>query len=196
MTAHVKLLLILVLLTGLIYTTLDSSGISVISSASSSAFAQKKERTLRHRRFPVEPVRIVHVKNLRRTLTLGGKFLEEDDWLKDLTILLKNTSDKTITFIGIELHFIKPGAPEDEPIYAHQLFYSPPYAPQEPIASGKKAEIKLTGKDFEMINRYLGQDNYPSGAVEVEIVVDEVKFDDGTFWRSGQFHERASNKDR
>jgi hypothetical protein len=193
---HVKIFGIFILLAGLIYITLGSSSLSVTSSAFSGTSSQKKERILRHRRFPVEPIRIVHINNLRKALALGSKFTEEDDWLRNLTLSIKNTSDKTIVFIDIDLHFIKPGAPEDEPIYVQQFFYSPPYAPQESIAPGKKAEIKLTSEDFEMINRYLGQDNYPSGAVEVEIVVDEVKFDDGTFWRSGQFHERASNKDQ
>jgi hypothetical protein len=184
---HVKIFGILLVLAGLIYITLVSSSFSITTSAFSGTLAQKKERILRHRRFPVEPIRIVHVNNLRKALKLGSKFTEEDDWLKDLTLSVKNTSDKTIVFIDIDLHFIKPGAPEDEPIYVQQLFYNPPYAPQESIAPDKKAEIKLRSEDFEMINRYLGQDNYPSGAVEVEIIVDEVKFDDGTFWRSGRF---------
>lgn len=199
MTAYIKILNVktlslLILLAGLVYATLGSSGIPVASSAISTAFTQKKEKTIRHRRFPVEPVRIIRVNNKRQTLALGRKFFEEDDWLQGLTISLKNTSDKTITFIGIELHFIKPGAPENEPIYAHQLFYDTKDRSQAPIVPGRRVQIKLTDEDFEAINQLLKRDNYPAGATEVEVIVDEVQFNDKSSWKSGQFREHVSKK--
>lgn len=189
--ANVRTLCFFILIFGLVYGLLCTFDIRNTSLASSAAL-QKNERVLKHHRFPTEPIKIVHVKNLRKELALERKFVEEDDWLKDLTIFVKNTSDKPITFISMELHFIKKGASEDEPIYAHQLFYNPPFAPQEPIAPKAIGQIKLTDDDYELINQTLAQDNYPSGATEVEINFYEVRFNDGTSWKSGQFHDHTS----
>lgn len=191
---HAKIPITLILLAGLIYIAFSPSGMSVTSSASSGVLGQKKEKVLRHRKFPVEPIKILGVKNIRKALTLGRKSVEEDDWLKGLSIALKNTSDKTISFIGIELHFIKPGAPEDETITAYQLFYNTKTSPQATIPPKGVAEIKLSDEEYSDLTQTLSRADYPQGATEVEIIVDEVRFDDGTLWRSGQFLQQSSKK--
>jgi hypothetical protein len=181
---------VLILLAGL---SLGSSILPITSLASFRTFVQKKGRVLRHRKFQSEPVRILQVKNKRRALLVGPEFLEEDDWLKGLTIFVKNSSDKTITFIGIELHFIKPGAGDDEPIYAHQLFYNIGDHPQPPVKSQAVATIKLTEEDYENVMRALNQYNYRSGATEVEIIIDGIKFSEGSAWKSGLSYEDATS---
>jgi hypothetical protein len=155
---------------------------------------QDKERTLRHRRFAVEPIKILHVKKLMRSIALGSKFRDTDDWLKGLNILIKNTSDKPISFIGLELHFIKPGASEDEPIFAYQLSYNTPASTQGQIPPKGIAEIKLSDAEYDELTQMLNENDYPLGATEVEIIVDEVRFSDGSLWRSGQIQQQSSEK--
>src|ERR1044071_2186814 len=55
-----------------------------------------------------EPVDITKIKVKGLSIKLNEKLLSDDDWLNDLTITIKNKSDKAILFASIDLLFPKP----------------------------------------------------------------------------------------
>jgi hypothetical protein len=71
----------------------------------SPAVVQTKERVLKQSSFPEEPMKVVSIKAKGKNIDVGKKFLEESDWLKSLTIKLKNLSNKPIVFFEVSLNF-------------------------------------------------------------------------------------------
>ena len=77
-------------------------GIVVCLFLSSPAFARlSRERDIKLIVIPGEPVKVVEVKVGGRVVKPGETFTADDNWLKKLTVKLKNTSGRTITSLQI-----------------------------------------------------------------------------------------------
>src|SRR6267143_405326 len=63
------------------------------------------ERAISRTRDFDPPVSIDAVKTKGRSVPLDKKFIDEDDWLKGFTVLVRNNSNKTMTHIGVEMLF-------------------------------------------------------------------------------------------
>src|ERR1051325_12071288 len=78
------------------------------------ANSQAQERFISKLSWRTEPVEVTGLRNEHRVLQLGKRFLDEDDWLKGLTVTVRNNSDKSISRIEINLAFPRPkGTSED-----------------------------------------------------------------------------------
>src|SRR6185503_18739767 len=83
----------------------------VLTSASSlHAFAQGNERAIYIKDNPRSPVKIMNVRTNGRKVESNKPFVDDDDWLKGLTVDVRNDSDKSLTFLQLELFF-----PRSEP---------------------------------------------------------------------------------
>src|SRR5205085_7679817 len=85
---------------------------------------QSQDRVITKLRDKPLPVDIKTVKTKKIVAEIGRNFLADDDWLKELTISIENTSGKTIIYIGGGFLFPKStqqgaGAP---PLY-HRFMY-------------------------------------------------------------------------
>lgn len=60
---------------------------------------QKQERTLKHKKWNSEPIRIMGVKAKGHDIPLDEKIFDADDWFQGLTIKVKNISNKAIVFV-------------------------------------------------------------------------------------------------
>src|SRR2546429_2639055 len=79
---------------------------------------QNQERIIERRSTslsPNEPVKITTVKTKKGKVEIGKKFLDADDWFKELTIQVENTSGKKIIYIRIEISFERPEETAYEP---------------------------------------------------------------------------------
>jgi hypothetical protein len=64
-----------------------------------------KERIIVIRTHFNPPIKIGLVKTKGREIKTNKRFLEDDDWFKELTVGVANDSGKTVTYVGVEVLF-------------------------------------------------------------------------------------------
>jgi hypothetical protein len=163
---------------------------------------QVKEREIRKLDWPKEPVKIGKLKGKGAIIVLGEKFSADDDWMKGLTFSVKNTSEKTITYIEIELSFPRDKGTQEEPDAHDRIIYgqypalpgetATPHPDQPPIKPGDTVDVVL--KDYDGIRDFLNNTHYPVSINRLEVSVGEVVFDDGTKWSGGGLFRRDHEK--
>lgn len=144
--------------------------------------------------FADEPIKIVKVKAKGKDIELDEKFESDDaDWLRDFTLTIENTSGKAITHINFSLFFSpRANGATGGSSYTFELRYglspqSEHYAesrkrrPERVIKHKEKYDLTLSTAEYEHIRKALTYWGYPPDIREVEIWLDEVGFDDGTY---------------
>lgn len=87
-------------------------------------FAQKQERVISKISWKDAPIKIDKLQTKGKTIELGKKFSEEDDWLKGLAVTVENVSDKPISRIELDLSFPRPEGPSETiPTYVVKMIY-------------------------------------------------------------------------
>ena len=111
------------------------------------AFAQGQERSIDKLSWRTEPIKILKLKTKDKEVELGKKFLEEDDWLKGLTVTVQNISDKAIARIEIELAFPRPGGgTKEKPTLVAAMIYG-----LDPAESGAETlKLVLPGESVDI----------------------------------------------
>lgn len=163
------------------------------------AFAQVNERAIITKDDQRSPVKIMNVRTKGRKIESNTPFVDDDDWLKGLTIDVKNDSDKTLTFLQLELFFPRPEPDAKKPGASFSLDYGydpfsydsasamPPLS-VKPIAPGEHLGITLTDNRWSAMNVLLIDTGFFVTS-KVEIRVNLIGFSDGTAW-SGQMVQR------
>ena len=152
-------------------------------------------------RNPVTEIVDLKVKGV--PVAFGRKITADDDWLKGLTVTVKNTSSKAIIYLEVELELF--GEKEDEvsgrlPVM-HPLSYGtytgntsgqPPDGPPAPviIESGGSLDIKLTDEEYASLLNTLSGASYPLTMKHAELTVTDVIFADDTRWYKSMFLQR------
>lgn len=172
-----------------------------IVSAINTYAGQAQERTLNKRSFRDEPVSITKLKVKGTHVNFNQKFITDDDWFRNLTVSVKNTSNKTIVFIDLMLTFPAAEGATQERAASDHLIYGPyppppgesgtPHPDQPPLKPGDSATLMLT--DYEGTRQFLDQVGKPKSIKEIEIRISEVIFENGTKWIAGQLHKRDPN---
>ena len=150
------------------------------------------------------PVDITVAKTRKGPIKFDGKFLEDDDWFKGLTVSIANTSGKTVTFISVEISFNRPAEQSEELGAVWHLDYGDnPFRYQsesvmpplrvKPVSPGDTVEIRLTDDDFDQIKLFLRDAKYPASFKAIELRITDLGFSDGTAWNAGRFNRRDSN---
>ncbi len=159
---------------------------------------QGGEKVLTKSSYHDEPVQILKVKNKKRDLPVGGKFKDDDDeWLRGLTISVRNDSGKDITHLSFAILFpANKNQASSEFSYTFDFMWglsplskhykeSRRLRPERVIKRNDKFDLTLSDEQYDHIQKALSSLGYPS-AREIEIWIDEVGFDDATSWRGGQ----------
>lgn len=159
---------------------------------------QEKEREIKKMSWPREPVKVEKLKTKGAVRVLGEKFRADDSWMKGLAFSVKNTSEKTIIYIEIELSFPRDKGAPGEPEAHDRLIYgqypalpgetATPHHDQPPILPGETVEVVL--KDYDGIRDFLNNTHYPVSINRLEVSVGDVVFDDGTKWSGGGLFRR------
>lgn len=175
---------------------------SFITSNPQQSVGKSEDRELRHRAWSNEPIQITKVKAKGKMLELGKKILAEDDWLRGLTISLRNVAGKTIVFVDLELHFLRPDKNSLEPITAYPISIGnsldgggassqPSLAPSVRILPGESWDMSLADQDYTSLLDFLKRTRHPGSVKEVEVIVHKVIFDDNTCWAAGRMFRRS-----
>jgi len=164
--------------------------------------AKKEHRLLKKLSWKNEPVKVIGVKIKSREIKLGEQFTDDDDWLKGFKIKILNVSDKQITFVNLRFDFpIPEGFAIDVPSsYEFGYGRSPQISAevktpdsQPPISVGESREIVLSDTQYNKLAEFLSQTHYPRSIKHVEIVLDQVLFDDDSMWSAGGIFRRDPN---
>jgi len=165
---------------------------------------QERERAIIKSTEYDAPLSIKAVKTKGRSVPLDKKFIDEDDWLKDLAILVRNDSSKTVTHVGLRLLFQHLSEGKQPPArwlleYGPNPFFFKTQAAVPPsrvphILPGGQAELKLNDAEFENLKAFLKRAGFPNNIHVVKVRVNTVGFTDGTAW-NGKMLKRDSGGD-
>jgi hypothetical protein len=147
------------------------------------------------------PVKITLVKTKKRVVANNKKFLDDDDWLEGLTLRVLNRSDKTVTYVGIQLIFRRnedqeSGLPAGWPInYGFDPFRlnpgdSIPPPQVTPILAGTETEIRLSESEYEEVKKFFAEIGFPAIRKRMELDIIKIGFSDGTAWNNGLMFRR------
>jgi hypothetical protein len=145
---------------------------------------QTQKKVEKHKTFLKLPLEVSEAKIGDKPITLGEQFDGEIDWLKGLTVKVKNKSDKTITWASILFTF--PETRLTGPIMIEFLFIgqrSDMRTPNPPLELKPGEEIELSLEShFDSIKTLIQSRHRLDEVNNVDIEVSEVMFDDGTLY--------------
>lgn len=159
-----------------------------------------QDKIIKHMPYPNQPIEInVEIKG--KVAQLNEKIDEdEDDWLDNLSITVKNISDKTITYVRINLDFPetkKTGNMMRFPLSYGQNLRAPIVSGQpEALLPGHDATVVLSGQVFTDLQMFIEKRHPLKALKKVTIHINEVSFDDGTIWSGGSFFRVDPNDPR
>jgi hypothetical protein len=163
--------------------------------------SQNEDKLIKKEEWFKPPVKITLVKSKIGELATDKKISAGDDWLKGLTIRVRNDSDKPVNYVNIDLQFRHPEHQswEFDLLAPHEYGRSPFTPPEqefphaaEPIFPGQTRDIPLTDENYDALMRELDRLKYPA-IKEVILRVRAVGFSDGTAWDSGNIFRHDPN---
>ncbi|HEU4596698.1 MAG TPA: hypothetical protein VFS10_16290 [Pyrinomonadaceae bacterium] len=192
-----------------------ASGVPLPPSDARDSFGEKNggarqggEKVLTKSSYRDEPIQILKVKNKKRDLPVGGKFSDDDaDWLRGLTITVRNDSGKDITHLSFAILFpANKNQASSELSYTFDFMWglspqskhykeSRRLRPERVIKQNDQFDLTLSDEQYEHIRKVLLSLGYPS-VREIEIWIDEVGFDDGTSWKGGRIIHPGDRSDK
>jgi hypothetical protein len=156
--------------------------------------AQSSKKTVvRPHTLVKEPVEIT-IEHRGQPIKANEEFEGEVDWVKDLKLKLKNTSDKTITFIVLDVDF-----PETVPVVGkvaqRQIWLG--HAPDEQqtmrpplqLRPGESIEVPLDA-EYDDIKTLITGIMPLDSITKTVIRLHQVMFDDGTLFSAGVMYRR------
>lgn len=197
----VKIILISMLLASLVVT--GRAGVYIPPLKSNSL--QEEERVIEKLspRFQA-PLHIGVIKRRRGEISLGKKFTDREDWFQGLSVVMENTSGKTIVYIRGGFLFprqiqMKNQAP---PLYHSFSYGLPPFIPEEAgsnvkqfvLKPGETITVTLSASDYNEITAGLKRLEYTHGIKVIKFNLEEIFFDDGTSWAAGTYFHRDRNE--
>ncbi len=160
---------------------------------------QKTITKYEHRKMPLS---FDKVKAAGRALELrpGSESQEDfegdDDWMKDLAVTFKNTSDKNVVYFRLDLQF-----PETEatgPMMTGALIFgrrpkdSGDRSYDKILKPGEEVEITLTGDQHDKLRSFLKTRSFDKVS-EVRLFLETAIFDDDLMWNGGDLYKRDQN---
>ena len=160
--------------------------------------------------FKNQPAEIVDIRVDGKRITPSTPLREADDWLRRLSVVIKNTSDKPISYlsVGLTTYYERDGQRlkkhGDEFVALIELPYGlppcggrrDPYIPAAmSIPSGAVIEIGVAQELQEQLNRLLMSEGGSTQIRSVTLALYEVVFEGETKrkWRTGSWLERDAN---
>jgi hypothetical protein len=150
--------------------------------------------------YPDCPIKIVGVETGKQKVVLGRAFLDDDDWMKGLTVRVANSSGKTLTHIGIKIAFDRLPDEAEQRGANWDLWYGvspfhfkpdedvpPPLVPL--IQPGDIQTLNLSDSEYGFLRAFLWDFKFPASIEKIHLTVYTIGFSDGTAW-GGQLYRR------
>ena len=189
--------------------TLRSSSAHIPSDAPLGNARRKEEKVIKKSSFRDEPIKIVKVKNKKGELPMGKKFQTDDaEWLRGLTITVRNDSGKDISHLNFSLFFPRTAnGATGQSSYTYDFTYgvsptsehyeeSRKRQPDRVIKKGEEYDLTLSDERLNYINKILAWLEYPPNIREVEVWINEIGFDDGSVWKGGSYFQGGDHSQR
>jgi hypothetical protein len=134
-----------------------------------------------------EPIKIQKLQAKGGEIEIGKKFDEDEDWLRDLKAIVKNTSNKVVTRIELQLSFPRPAHEKESPTYVVSMIYGADPSDKDfdalkEVQPGQIAEVKLVTSNIPLIKKDLADLGYPQPVTHAELKTESVTFIDGSMW--------------
>lgn len=149
-----------------------------------------------------EPIEMTLVRTKKTIRRFGHKFIDDPEWVKGLTVTVKNTSKKTVTYISVQLTFVRPAITEnsDEPPLAHSLVFGSKDVEiskrMKLLAPNDSTDLVLSDRSYGALNVALRKLGYSDALNHLQIYLAQVVFNDDTMWTNGYWFKRLpSNPD-
>ena len=150
------------------------------------ADAQSRQRVVEKISWQTEPVRIEQITANGSVIEVGQKFQQEQDWFSDLTVSVKNISNKAIARIEINVSFPRDAsASDDVPRLVIPILHGADPADakdQLPLLPGETAELHMLKANLPIIKQGLSTLGYPDDVSRVSLMLNTVTFVDGSMW--------------
>jgi hypothetical protein len=189
----------------MIKTTTNLCVVAIFLSSWLSPVAQNQKTIMRKLTLVKEPVAVSFLlkgeplKTSDAVDTVEGwraqQFEADPGWLKNLTVKLKNTSGKTITYIVLNLYF--PEAMKNGRIGDHQIFLGVDPdrkfpRPEFRLAPNESVEIPVAAQyqDIETLARTPGVNLPVENVSKLWVEFHAALFDDGTLFEAGVLYKR------
>lgn len=161
---------------------------------------EKKQKKMTKETFKNEPIEFVELKSSGKKFKFGEKYIQESDWLKELTFDFKNVSGKTITYIGVAIIF--PETQSTGVTISHSLSYGiPPNFPESEYNKSKllipneTAQIGFSAESYKALKNFLATRNHTlTDLTQAHLTIMSVFFEDGTKWGAGDMYRPDPNK--
>lgn len=161
---------------------------------------QERERAIRKNTDFNAPVKIKSVKAKGRAVPMDEKFIDEDDWLKGFTVVVRNDFTQSATHVGVELLFRPINGISATPA-VWILSYGPdPFSDKTtdairrsivPVLPGAEVELQLSDAELDDLKGFLKKAGFPDKIHAIEVRVNTIGFIDGTAWY-GKLLKRGS----
>ncbi|HKS29094.1 MAG TPA: hypothetical protein VJS44_14800 [Pyrinomonadaceae bacterium] len=145
------------------------------------------------------PVKITLVKSKIGVIETDKKISAGDDWLKGLTIRVRNDSDKVVTGVILDIQFRRPANQTKElDLHAPVQYGRNPIAPpdeefpvkDELILPGQTKDITVSDREYDELRSILDSLNYPASINSIKLKVQIIGFQDDTYWGDGTVFRR------
>lgn len=187
----------------LVFMTLSMIPLFFAARSVFTVFAQtgnRQEREIRQLSFDNEPVEMVSIGNSRKRLKLDEKFTQETDWLKDLSVEIRNTSDKNIVYFEVGLDFPETKDSGNKMSFPIRYGVSPLSKvrndKEQLIKSGESITLRLTSEKYEVLKSFIETRHLLDSLSKVDLRISFILFDDGTAWGGGNFLRSDPNDKR
>jgi len=190
------------MLTGLLLSIIVGLGLPLLAHTHSQ---QKRERVIKKASQPNEPMDLEDIQvrgsgKATESVNVGTTFLGDEDWLKGLTVKVKNKSGKSISYAELYV-YVPTSETEDKPIRLSLRYGVMPSACSETDASnqsklishGSSTTLTLSDSEYDLAKGLLSEKNVTTDFKQIEMRIGMVIFDDGTAWKNGSLLHRDPN---
>jgi len=158
---------------------------------------QKSEREIEQRRMPNQPAEVLEIKNKKFKFPKVSKIEDGEDWLEGLSVSVKNTSNKAITYVEIELEFPRAEnlSTREEPSLGFNLYFGTrekpdSSGPRPSIKPGEVVQISLSDERYGLLDEALISLQYSKSIKKIRMAMRVVIFEDDLMWLVGDMMSR------
>ena len=181
-------------------------GLLIVTACALDASAQTKDRVIMWPPLPIgqiksaapgiklspitEAVKIMDISVAGSSVTPGQSFAAGDDWLRTLTLRLRNVSGQRI--VGVTMRF---GLPETRLEDSRQIGFMLEYGNigsggippdgREPVKAGGEFELKFNDAQYQRTLQMFAKRAGTTSFTKVWLGITTVQFEDGSIWSSG-----------